>query len=805
MSCEEGDGGKKVRSKLSLAPELESILKENYKISKDYSFNTAQILTLIVNRNILIKRILEEAGIKIKSLELISKRLPFKEPPDMILRVIKRGAVKASQEEKKLITPVHLFIGILEEKESAGYKLIRYVNLDPEKLLMYIWIITSLPEQKNKIKINLKKEKEIKERLLLKKEVKEDIKEKVVEKGNVCSIKDYVQLSLYKELKELNLKNSLMLKDREKDRIVLSKRDLLVYEVSVSLTELARRGELDPLIGRKHIIDEMIDILNKRRSNNPILIGPPGVGKSAIVEGLSYQLLEDNDKREVLKLDIGRLLKGTIYRGSLTSKISQILKEVRENRDRFIIFIDEIHRILSIQGEEGALSESFKEALSRGEFPCIGATTEEEFKKYIENDKALLRRFTKIYVDEPDEKETIEIVKGSIKRYESYHNVKYSDEAIEFCVKASSRYIFSKHFPDKAFEVIDLAGAKAKRLRKDLVDRRIVGEVISNLSGVPLERVLESDGEKLLKIEDYLKRYIIGQDKVIEKIAQTLRRNLVLNKKENRPFGSFLFLGPSGTGKTSTAKLLAQYLFPGKRGITIFDMSEFSQPYTISRLIGAPPGYVGYDKGGELTDSIRANPYQVVVFDEIEKADKEIWMLLLQILDEGRLKDSKGRYINFSNSVIIMTSNIGGDKLRYSKEPAGFKTEDERDRLLIREDEVLKEAKMLIPDELWARIDAKLFFKPLSRRDFEIIAENRINELKEELYKKYGIEFVYNKDVIEFILDRCELEYGARDIKAKIGEFLETKLADFILQNDIKDGIIRIVSYNGELKFLNGN
>lgn len=797
----------RVSKKIVLSPELLTLferIKGEGGRESSLNFNTAYLAYFVVNHNSIIKKVFEDAGIRIEKIKGIISKERFNEPSDMLIKVIRRGAVKALRNNKQVISPIHLFMGILEEKESAGYKLIENVQLDPEKLLSYLWKLTISGVNKSNIRLKLKQEKpKVKEQAENGERIKKG--EALSNKNRVLStnpkippevVDSFVQLSLYNELKELNEKK---LKDLS---VKPSMEKLLIKELSISLTELARENKIDPIIGREKEIEKVIDVLHKRKSNNPILLGSPGVGKTAIVEGVARYFVTHNIPIEVLKLDLGKLLHGTAYRGSLASKLSKIQEEVKNANGRIIVFIDEIHRLLEIDGEGGDLAQSFKEALAKGEFPCIGATTEEEFKKYIESDGALLRRFTKIYVEEPDLKTTIDIVKGTIQKYEEFHKVKYSDEIIEYTIRLLSRYVYSKSFPDKAFEAIDLAGAKTSRIGKKEVTKEIVAEVVSLLSGIPVERIMESDGDRLLRIEEFLNHHIVGQKEVIEKIGHTLRRNVVMYRGQNRPLSSFLFLGPTGVGKTETAKLLAELLFPGKNGITILNMSEFSEQHTVSRLIGAPPGYIGFDKGGELTEKVRLNPYQIVLFDEIEKAHSSIWMLLLQILDEGRLTDGRGRDVSFSNCVIILTSNLGTETLRYKKEPTGFKREPLSQGITDEECEViLEEAKTLIPEELWARIDAKLNFKPLTKEHLLEIAERHLCNLKTTLLLNYQLEVEFGGDVAKFIVDKCDIRYGAREVKTKIGEILESKLAEFILQNNIKGGKITIGIDNNKINF----
>ncbi|MBI4244127.1 MAG: ATP-dependent Clp protease ATP-binding subunit [Planctomycetes bacterium] len=615
------------------------------------------------------------------------------------------------------------------------------------------------------------------------------------------------------------------------------------------LTQLARDNKLDPVVGRREEIQRVIQILSRRTKNNPVLIGEAGVGKTAIVEGLAQQIIKGEipevlkDKRIVI-LDLALMVAGTKYRGQFEERIKAIMNEVKRAKN-VILFIDEIHTLVGAGGAEGAIDAAnvLKPALSRGEIQCIGATTQDEYRKYIEKDSALERRFQIVLVDEPSDEETYQILLGLRDKYEAHHRIRYSDIALKSCVELSTRYITGRHLPDKAIDVMDEAGAKVrlnsltpppdvrqleeevKRLEREkdeaislqeferaaslrdkafqlkkkkeqiisewkekskdfdgTVDDEIVHEVVSMMTGIPLTKIEDSEAQRLLKLEDELHKTVVSQDEATKAISKAIRRSRSGLKDPKRPMGVFVFLGPTGVGKTLMSKALAKFMFGTEDALVAIDMSEYMEKHSVSRLIGAPPGYVGYEEGGQLTEKIRRRPYAVVLLDEIEKAHPDIFNMLLQIFEEGRLTDSFGRNVDFRNTIIIMTSNIGAELIK-GKTPLGFRKSDDEIDYKDMKERLTKEVERYFRPEFINRIDDIIVFKPLNRKDLRDVVKLELGYLKERLIKKH-IHINVNEDAIDYLLEKGYApEFGARPIRRSIERYLEDPLSDEILKN----------------------
>ena len=630
------------------------------------------------------------------------------------------------------------------------------------------------------------------------------------------------------------------------------------------LTKKAEEGKLDPVIGRKQEIERVIEILSRRTKNNPCLIGEPGVGKTAAVEGLA-QKIASGDVPEILKdkrvvtLDISGMVAGAKYRGDFEERIKKALNEVKKAGD-VILFIDEIHTIVGAGAAEGAIDAAniLKPLLARGEIQLVGATTLNEYRKFIEKDAALERRFSPVTVNEPSEKETIQILKGIRDKYEAHHNVKITDEAIEAAVKLSIRYVNDRFLPDKAIDLIDEASSKA-RLRtytepdslKELQEKiektknekeeavlnqkfekaaelrdtekalrdkfekeqnkwknkntksivtiteENIAEVIANWTGIPAKKITEDENEKLKNLEKELHKRVIGQNEAVEAVSKAIRRGRVGLKDPKRPIGSFLFLGPTGVGKTELSKALAEVLFGDENAMIRLDMSEFMEPHSVSKLIGAPPGYVGFDDGGQLTEKIRRKPYSVVLFDEIEKAHPDVMNMLLQILEDGRLTDSQGRTVNFKNTVIIMTSNLGARLITDRKQLGFANKEGEADSKKEYEEikkEVMAELKKELRPEFINRIDEIIVFHKLNDNDInqiiDIMLKEVVNRLKEQ---KYDVKF--EPDVKEMIAkEGIDKNFGARPLRRTIQNLVEDKLAEEILDGKLVKGKVNKIT-----------
>ncbi|HDL60214.1 MAG TPA: ATP-dependent Clp protease ATP-binding subunit [candidate division WOR-3 bacterium] len=631
---------------------------------------------------------------------------------------------------------------------------------------------------------------------------------------------------------------------------------------SLNLTQLAREGKLDPVIGREREIERVLQILSRRKKNNPVLIGEPGVGKTAIVEGIAQRIAEGKvpdallDKR-ILALDLAAVVAGTKYRGQFEERLKAIVNEAQESSD-VILFIDELHTVVGAGAAEGALDASniLKPALARGLVQVIGATTLEEYRKYIEKDGALERRFQPIMVDPPTVEETIEILYGLKEKYESFHGVRYTDEAIEAAARLSDRYITDRYLPDKAIDVLDEAGAKiklhsqasdeileelkaeleavkqfktraierqdfetaanlrdrerelkaqiAERKRKlhstgeaPLVTRDHIAEVISLWTGIPVQRLAEGEMERLLKMEQELSKKIVGQEEAIRALSKAIRRSRAGIKDPRRPIGSFVFLGPTGVGKTETAKALAEFLFGDRDALIEIDMSEYMERFNVSKLIGAPPGYVGYEEGGQLTERVRRKPYSVVLFDEFEKAHPDVFHMLLQVLEEGVLTDSYGRRVSFRNTIIILTSNIGTRFLKRNK-MLGFRSEDSEKSYQDMKEFLIQELKKTVPPEFLNRLDEVIIFKPLSKEDLCKIVDILMLELHDRLKEK-RIELKLTEEARRFIVDRgYDEEYGARPLKRVIRKYIEEPISELILKGKIKESSSVLVTVKGE-------
>lgn len=623
----------------------------------------------------------------------------------------------------------------------------------------------------------------------------------------------------------------------------------------IDITKAAEEGTLDPIVGRENEIERLAQILSRRKKNNPVLIGEPGVGKSAIAEGLAIRIMQKKvsrvlfDKR-VVALDIAAIVAGTKYRGQFEERMKAILNELAKNRN-VILFIDEIHTIVGAGGSGGSLDAAnmLKPALARGEIQCIGATTLDEYRQNIEKDGALERRFQKVLVEPTTFEETVEILNNIKSRYEEHHNVRYTDAAIKACVKLTNRYISDRSLPDKAIDALDEAGSRAhitnihvpqvieeleasietiktkkkeavkqqnfevaaafrdkerqqaalleqekEKWQKELndnpiiVDEEHVAEVVAMMTGVPVKRIAKTEGMKLLQMHDELAGSVIGQNEAIEKIVRAIHRNRAGLKDPNRPIGSFIFLGPTGVGKTQLAKVLAQYLFDSAEALIRIDMSEYMEKFAVSRLVGAPPGYVGYEEGGQLTEKVRRKPYSVVLLDEIEKAHPDVFNILLQLLDDGQLTDSLGRRVDFKNTIVIMTSNIGSRQLKDFGRGIGFGVGDRSKDNDYARGVVQKALKNTFAPEFLNRIDDVIIFNSLSKEDLHKIIDIELAGLIKRV-KELGYSVKISDGAKEFLTEKgYDPQFGARPLKRAIQKYLEDALAEVIIKGTVPEG-----------------
>jgi ATP-dependent Clp protease ATP-binding subunit ClpC len=632
----------------------------------------------------------------------------------------------------------------------------------------------------------------------------------------------------------------------------------------IDLTKAVEEDRLDPIVGREKEIERLAQILSRRKKNNPILIGEPGVGKSAIAEGLAMRIIQRKVSRvlfgkRVVTLDLASIVAGTKYRGQFEERMKAILNELQKTND-VILFIDEIHTIVGAGGATGSLDAAnmLKPALARGEIQCIGATTLDEYRQHIEKDGALERRFQKVMIEPTSAEETIEILNNIKERYEDHHNVIYTNEAIAACVNLTNRYITDRHLPDKAIDALDESGSRVhisnivvpesvldlekkveetkkekikavknqnfekaasfrdkekeflekleeEKLRwekelarnREIVDDEKVAEVVAMMTGIPVQRIAQAEGMRLLKMNEEIQNSVIGQSEAIAKIVKSIQRNRAGLKDPNKPIGSFIFLGPTGVGKTQLAKVLAQYLFDSTDNLIRIDMSEYMEKFSVSRLVGAPPGYIGYEEGGQLTEKVRRKPYSVVLLDEIEKAHPDVYHILLQVLDEGQLTDSLGRRVDFRNTIIIMTSNIGTRQLKDFGQGVGFTTKAKQAQTNEYAKSVIQNAlKKAFAPEFLNRLDDVVLFNALTKEDIFKIIDIELKGLFQRIYH-LGYKIKLSVAAKDYIAEKgYDIQFGARPLKRAIQKYLEDPMAEVIIKSDLKEGDIITVGFN---------
>lgn len=766
----------------------------------DYVGTEHVLLGLVLNTNGIAGMVLSQFGLTEKNVtraientvgvgERDSKRLRLTPPTK---RVLELAAAEASTRGQNYIGTEHILAGILQEGTGSAIQILQSMDIDPMTVAQKLAEVMNDPE---------------------------------VDDSDDAASSDSIDL----------------------------------FAFGRNINEMAKQGKIDPVIGRDKEISRVIQILSRRTKNNPVLIGAPGVGKTAIAEGLAQHIVDGNvpeslRDKQIFSLDMASLVAGTKYRGEFEERIKKVIEAV-EADDTIILFIDELHQLIGAGAVEGSMDAAniLKPALARGDLQCIGATTLDEYKKYIEKDTALARRFQPVHTGEPTEKDAIAILFGLRDRYEAFHKVRITDEAVVAAVKLSTRYISDRCLPDKAIDVMDEAAAKVrmdvtspsqdirdkeqaladvkkekeaalaseefekcaslrdtgKRLSGEIAslqkqqkqnnDEKLVvteadiADVVSMWTGIPVRQLTETESQRLLHLEDELHSRVISQDDAVTAVSKAVRRARAGLKDENRPIGSFLFLGPSGVGKTELARTLARQLFGSQNNMIRIDMSEFMEKYSVSRLVGAPPGYVGYEEGGELTDAVREKPYSVILFDEVEKASGDFFNLLLQVLDEGRLTDSKGRTVDFRNTVIIMTSNLGASHLKPSAPVMGFSTGDtaKKDRMAVfkeAEKEILTDVRRFFRPEFLNRIDEIIVFKPLEQDDLRHIVSIMLNELNGRLNEK-GIHMKWTTDTDDILVkEGTDFAYGARPLKRAIQKLVEDPISEMLLGGRLTEG-----------------
>ncbi len=775
------------------------------KLGHDYVGTEHILYGLVEEPNGVAGRLLEKQGITIESILEQIEVLVGSNPANVLSvedigftprtkRVIENAFIEARKLNSEYIGTEHLLVGIMREGDSVAVRIMMNLNVAPQKI--YSEIV------------------------------------KLIKEGEEANSDNNKTYGSFNSTPTLN-------------------------QYGTDLTKKAQEGKLDPVIGRQKEIERVVQILSRRTKNNPCLIGEPGVGKTAIAEGLAQRIIQGDipetlKNKRVVSLDISGMVAGAKYRGDFEERIKKALNEVKKAGD-VILFIDEIHTIVGAGSAEGAVDAAniLKPLLARGEINVVGATTTNEYRKYIEKDAALERRFSPVMVEEPNKEDAIKILEGLRDKYEAHHNVKIPDESIKAAVEYSIRYVNDRYLPDKAIDLIDEAASKVKmktytkpdslkklddeiekltrekeeaiatqnfekaanlrdkekNKKKELEEKQEkwkntnnkkvsivtaedIANVIATWTGIPVNKITESENEKLKNLEENLHKRVIGQDEAVTAIAKAIRRGRVGLKDPNRPIGSFLFLGPTGVGKTELSKALAENLFGNENTMIRIDMSEFMEPHSVAKLIGSPPGYVGYDEGGQLTEKVRRKPYSVILFDEVEKAHPDVMNMLLQILEDGRLTDSQGRTVNFKNTVIIMTSNVGA-RLITDRNKLGFtnnQNEEEKNKKDYEETkkEVMAELKKQFRPELLNRIDDIIVFHKLENKDIEKIIDLMLNQVIKRM-KAQDIEIEISDDVKKLIAEKgVDNNYGARPLRRAIQSMLEDKIAEAIL-----DGIVQ--------------
>ncbi len=806
--------------------------------------------------------------------------------------VLKKASEIAVNMNSEVLSPEHILLGIIEISNDIGKSFLEKKHITREsiykvlesikrpKLIFPFMQISFAPETKTILDISASEARMLKDELIQPKHLllallkfEDSWAYRIIQNlgFNPKDLYNEFHLIVARMVKKPRFPNSERGGAPQKNKEnLLGDETPTLEEHSRDLTKQAKNGELDPIIGRDDEIEQIIMILMRRKKNNPVLIGEPGVGKTAIVEGLAQRIISgevpENIKNSKIKmLDIASIVAGTKYRGQFESRMKKILHELEEASD-VILFLDELHLVVGAGSAEGSLDAAsiMKPALARGEVQCIGATTLDEFRKYVEKDRALDRRFQKVLVDEPTVDETIQILNGIKDKYEAFHKVVYTEDAILAAAKLSQRYVTDRFLPDKAIDLLDEAGAKVRiksltlpaeitkyenkidKLKKEfrmyisnqnflkaqeksddlekikdeyekkkkkwieknlnkikVVDENIIAEIVSTSTGVPVTRLAEEESKKLLRMEEELHQRIVGQNEAVSVLSKAIRRARSGMKDPKRPIGSFIFLGPTGVGKTELAKVLAEILFDSEDALIRIDMSEYMEKYSVSKLIGAAPGYVGYEDGGQLTELVRRKPYSVILFDEMEKAHPDVFNILLQILDDGRLTDSTGRVIDFKNSVIIFTSNIAAMEIAGSQKIGFDIAINETSKYEDMKGKVLEYLKKSVRPEFLNRIDEVIVFKQLSKNELYQIIDLMLDKLKERLAEK-ELTLKVPKKVKDLILENgYNPQYGARPLRRAIQYLVEDMLAEAILKNSkMRDGIIKLKVQNDKIGFV---
>ncbi|OIP74967.1 MAG: ATP-dependent Clp protease ATP-binding subunit ClpC [Candidatus Infernicultor aquiphilus] len=805
----------------------------------------------------------------------------FKKYTEKAKRAIMIAQEEAINLNHDYIGTEHILIGLLKEEEGVAYQVLKELGVDADKVVeeidrivgkgeyQQVGEISFTPRSKKVLELASQEASQLKHNYI----GTEHILLGLIKEGSGVAVRILTDLGInlnnvYSRIMKILMENETQSFSPEVGKKTI--KTLTLDEFGRDLTKLAREDKLDPVIGRSMEIQRVIQILSRRKKNNPCIIGEAGVGKTAIVEGLA-QKIANNDIPEILKnkrivcLDLALIVAGTKYRGEFEKRLKKIVSEVQESNE-VILFIDEIHTLVGAGAAEGAIDASniLKPTLARGELQVIGATTSDEYRKYIEKDAALERRFQPIYISEPSIEETIDILQGLRPKYEAHHKIKINDQALEAAARLSARYVSGRFLPDKAIDLVDEAASriklqntisppdmkkveiqlnkiikekestiklqefekaaqlrdKEKKLETELqkmkekwetgrkinkveVTEEDIAEIVSSWTGIPVFSLKEEETQKLLRMEDELHKRIIGQDEALISISKAIRRARAGMKNPKRPIGSFIFLGPTGVGKTELARSLAEFLFGDENSMISLDMSEYMEKFAVSRLVGAPPGYVGYEEGGQLTEKVRRKPYAVILLDEIEKAHPDVFNILLQIFEDGRLTDSQGRVVDFKNTVIIMTSNIGATLIRKGA-TLGFRGTNESEEMPYKEikDNVMGELNKTFRPEFLNRIDEVIVFKSLTKEEIKKIAGLMLNDVK-KLLEDQKIDFETVEEAKELLVkEGYNPNFGARPLRRTIERLIENPISEKILAGEFKEGeCITIGAKDGKITF----
>lgn len=805
----------------------------------------------------------------------------FKKYTEKAKRAIMIAQEEAINLNHDYIGTEHILIGLLKEEEGVAYQVLKELGVDAEKVVeeidrivgkgeyQQVGEISFTPRSKKVLELASQEASQLKHNYI----GTEHILLGLIKEGSGVAVRILTDLGInlnnvYSRIMKILMENETQSFSPEVGKKTI--KTLTLDEFGRDLTKLAREDKLDPVIGRSMEIQRVIQILSRRKKNNPCIIGEAGVGKTAIVEGLA-QKIANNDIPEILKnkrivcLDLALIVAGTKYRGEFEKRLKKIVSEVQESND-VILFIDEIHTLVGAGAAEGAIDASniLKPTLARGELQVIGATTSDEYRKYIEKDAALERRFQPVYISEPSIEETIDILQGLRDKYEAHHKIKINDQALEAAARLSARYVSGRFLPDKAIDLVDEAASriklqntisppdmkkveiqlnkiikekessiklqefekaaqlrdKEKKLETELqkmkekwetgrkinkveVTEEDIAEIVSSWTGIPVFSLKEEETQKLLRMEDELHKRIIGQDEALISISKAIRRTRAGMKNPKRPIGSFIFLGPTGVGKTELARSLAEFLFGDENTMISLDMSEYMEKFAVSRLVGAPPGYVGYEEGGQLTEKVRRKPYSVILLDEIEKAHPDVFNILLQIFEDGRLTDSQGRVVDFKNTVIIMTSNLGATLIRKGA-TLGFRGTNESEEMPYKEikDKVMGELNKTFRPEFLNRIDEVIVFKSLTKEEIKKIAGLMLNDVK-KLLEDQKIDFETVEEAKELLVkEGYNPNFGARPLRRTIERLIENPISEKILAGEFKEGdCITIGAKDGKIAF----